>query len=142
MLFEIFGESLNRRLNGPTRSIAQRAKRLALDVVAEIEHQLRVLETTATVIDPFENFHEPVSAFTTRRTPPARLVFIKLSQIFRRLEDVTRLVHHDEPTRAHTRSSRNESFVIHAHIFADDLIGAHDVDRRAARNHGFELLAV
>src|SRR6185503_19662203 len=34
-----------------------------------------------------------------------------------------------------------EPFIVHAHIFPDDLIGAHDVDGRAAGNHGLQLLA-
>src|SRR6185436_5149984 len=97
---------------------------------------------SAAVLDSLENLHQPIRAFTTRRTPATGLVFIKLSQIFCRLEDINGLIHYDEATRSDTRSRGNETFIIHAHVFPDDLIGAHDVDRRATRNHGFQLLPV
>src|SRR4030095_11929610 len=50
-LLEIFGKSVDRRLNGPGGRITKGTERLALDVVAKIEHQLRVVGLTLSAGD-------------------------------------------------------------------------------------------
>src|SRR5439155_18609956 len=123
---EILRKSLYRRLNWPRRSITQRAERFALDVVAEIQQQFRIFWSPAAVVDALENLHQPISAFAARRAPAARFMFIKLRQILRRFKDIDGLVHHDEAARAHHRTGGDQTFVIHAHVLIDDLVGAHD----------------
>jgi hypothetical protein len=49
MFLKIFRESFYRRLNWPGRSVTQRTERLALDVIAEIEHQLNVFGATTAI---------------------------------------------------------------------------------------------
>src|SRR3989442_4201681 len=129
---EIFRKSLYRRLNWPRRRVTQRAERFALDVVAEIQQQFRIFWSSATDFNALENFHQPISAFATWRAPAARFMFIKLRQVLRRFKNIHGLVHHDEAARAHHRTARDQSFVIHAHVLVDDLVGAHDVNRRAS----------
>jgi len=45
-LLEVFREPFHRRLNRPRRRIAERTKRFAFDVVAEVEQQSRVFNDT------------------------------------------------------------------------------------------------
>src|SRR5437879_1032534 len=99
MLLEILGKSLDRRLNRPRRSVAQRTKRFALDVVAEIQQQLGIFRSPAAAVDALENLHQPISAFAARRTPAARFMFVKLGQVLRRFKDIDGLVHYYETAR-------------------------------------------
>src|SRR5689334_4399644 len=78
---KVLGESLNRGLNGPRRCVSERTKRLAFNVVAKIQKQLDVAFASATAIHTFEDLDQPVGAFATRRTPAARLVLVKFSQV-------------------------------------------------------------
>src|SRR5882757_6630179 len=96
MLLEIFRKPLNCGLDRPSGCITERTKRFAFDVVAEIQQQLRIFRTAAAFLDAIENLDQPVRAFTTRRAPTARLVFVELSQILSRFKDVDSFVHDDE----------------------------------------------
>ena len=71
MLLEIFRKPLDRRLDRPRCRIAQGTKRLAFDVVAKIQHQLRVSGAAVAIRDAPENLYQPVRALATRSTPPA-----------------------------------------------------------------------
>src|SRR5437868_13985984 len=89
---EIFRELLDRRLNRPRSGITERAERFAFDVVAQIKNQLRIFRSSLTASDAFENFDEPIRAFTTGRAPATGFVLVQFDQILRCLEGVNRLV--------------------------------------------------
>src|SRR4029077_4393598 len=55
MFFKVFRKTLYRRLNRPRCGIAQRTKRLALDVVTEVKQQLRVFRSATAARNAFEN---------------------------------------------------------------------------------------
>src|SRR5438067_3170547 len=95
-LLEIFRKSLNRRLNRPRRGVAQRTKRFAFNVVAEIQEQLNVVFVSAAAFNAFENLYQPVGPFATGRAPTARFMLVEFSQVHRRFKYIYSLIHHDE----------------------------------------------
>src|ERR1043165_3591648 len=127
-LLKIFRKPLNCRLNGPAPRVAERTEQFALDVVAKIQKQLNIAFTAATGLNALEDLYQPIRSFATGRTPTARLVLVELSQVLRRFEHIDSFVHHDETARADHRTRCDQAFVMHADIFADDLIGADDVN--------------
>src|SRR4029450_7229421 len=88
---------------------------------------------------PVEDLVEPARAFATRRTPPARLVFVKMGDVARRLEDVGGLVHDDHAARAEHRPCGGDRLVIERDFLA--LFGGQDRNRRAAWDACFEPAA-
>src|SRR6185436_3094584 len=96
MLPEIFRKPFNRGLNGPCRRISERTERLSLNVVAKIQHQLCVFQTTLASINAFENFYKPISTFSAWRAPATRFVFVKLGQVLGRLKNINRFIHDDK----------------------------------------------
>src|SRR5215204_260692 len=136
---EVFGKLLDGRLYGPRGGVAERAETLPLDVVHDVQEELRVVGAAFTRLDALEDLDQPVGALAAGSAPAARLVLVELGQVLGGLEDVHRLVHHDKAARADRRAGGDQPLVVHPHVLPHDVGGRHDVDRRAAGDDGFQL---
>src|SRR5699024_7547477 len=101
-------ELFDRRLYRPCRGIAERTKRLALDVVADVQEELCILGPAAACRYTVKNLNAPVCTLAARCTPTARLVLIKLAEVFGRFHNVDRFVHHDHAACAKHRACSYE----------------------------------
>src|SRR5215204_4466873 len=107
---EVFGKLLDGRLYGPRGGVAERAETLPLDVVHDVQEELRVVGATFTRLDALEDLDQPVGALAAGSAPAARLVLVELGQVLGGLEDVHRLVHHDKAARADRRAAGDDGF--------------------------------
>src|SRR5687767_13561270 len=73
---KVLGELLDGRLDGPRRGVAERAETLALDVVHDVEEELRVVGPPLAGLDALEDLDEPVGALAAGRAPAAGLVLV------------------------------------------------------------------
>src|SRR5262245_27866534 len=121
---EVITEIDDPRRYGVSRRVAERAETLAENLVGHVIKQFDVARAPFVTMHPVEDFIEPARAFATRRTPPARLVFVKMGDVARRLEDVSRLVHDDHAAGAEHRPGGGDRFVIERDLLA--LFGGQD----------------
>src|ERR1700694_5710917 len=76
---EVFvAKELDRRDDRACRAVAQRAERLAVDGVGDIEQRLKVLCGSATGLQTPQDLGQPVGAFPARCALAAGLVFVEL----------------------------------------------------------------
>src|SRR4051812_6453265 len=80
--------------------VAERAQRLARDVVADAHQEIDVAHLSFAAVDAGKNLVEPVAAFTTRRALAARLVLVKVEKVAGRPDHAGGLVHHDDAGRS------------------------------------------
>ncbi len=71
---------------------AERAEAFSFNVVADVEHQLRVLGAAFAYRDAVEYLDEPVRTFAARCAPAAGFVFIEFGQILGCVHDIDGLV--------------------------------------------------
>ena len=128
-----------RRQRRRRRGVAERAQRLADDVVADADEQIDVAHLAFAVLDPREDLEQPVAAFAARRALAARLVLVEVQQVLRRPHHAGGLVHDDDARRAQHRSGLGHVVEGRGDV---ELIGQQDRHRRAAGDDRLELVAV
>src|SRR5262249_14910267 len=74
----LIAERLDRREYGRRRGIAERAERLAEDVVGDRQQEIDIARLAFTALDLPQHPVEPVAALPARRALPARLVFVEM----------------------------------------------------------------
>src|SRR4029078_2402664 len=74
VLVDLLLEVLDQRLHGPDRRVPQRAERVAADVLADREEELRVAVAPLAVLEAPQQQLEPVRPFAAGRALAARLV--------------------------------------------------------------------
>src|SRR5271155_1642064 len=92
---------LQEALHGPRRRIPERADRVTLDPVCDIEQKSQVLAPSLTRNDALEHAVEPTRAFAARRALTAGLRIIKARQSLERAHHAGGLVHDDDGAGAH-----------------------------------------
>src|ERR1039458_5521320 len=114
--FELTAVFCDERLHGPRGGFAERANRLAVDVVGNIPEQIHVFGTTMALPDAVEHLFHPQRAFTAGRALAARLVRVKLRHIERALHDVDRIIEHNNATRTGHRAGFAQRLEIKRHV--------------------------
>ncbi len=132
-------EVLDRRQRRRRRGVAERAQRLADDVVADADQQVDVAHLPFAVLDPRQDLVEPVAAFAARRALAARLVLVEVQQVRRRPHHAGRLVHDDDAGRAEHRAGLRHVVEAGRDV---ELIGQQDRHRRSAGDDRLQLVAV
>src|SRR4029077_7988383 len=67
-------------LHRPHGEIAERAKRLALDPVADLPQQVEVVGLTVAALDLLEDLYQPARPLAAGRALPAGLVLVELGR--------------------------------------------------------------
>ena len=133
-------EVLQRRERRRRLGVAERAQRLARDVVrrrSSSRSRSRISPSPRSIF--VQDLEQPVAALAARRALAARLVRVEVHQVHRRPHHARRLVHDDDAGGAEHRSG-----LLHGVEAGRDveLIGQQDRHRRSAGNHRLELVAV
>ena len=134
---ELGAEVLHRRQRRRRRGVAERAQRLADDVVADADQQVDVAHLPFAALDPGEDLEQPVAALAARRALAARLVLVEMQQVARRPHHAGRLVHHDDAGRAEHRPRLRHVVEAGRDV---ELIGQQDRHRRSAGDDRLELM--
>ena len=85
-------EQLHRRQHGRRRRVAERAQRLADDVVGDAEQQVEILRLPFPALEARQQLEQPVAALAARRALAARLVAVEVQQVHRQPHHADRVV--------------------------------------------------
>src|SRR5881392_1963244 len=98
LIFELLHEAQHR----PGARFAEGANRPALDVLRDVQQVIGVLFASVTVREAMQRFRHPERTLPARRALAATLVRVELGYVGQRLDDVGRVVYHDNgPRTAH-----------------------------------------
>src|SRR6185437_16120659 len=139
-VLELVAIVLDEALYGPRRGIAERADRMALDVICDVDEHRHVLAAALAGEDSLQHAVEPASALAAGRTLAAGLRHVEPRDALEHAHHAGGLVHHDDRRGAEGRARRAQRVVVHVDI--DDLIAGHDGNRQSAGNHGLQLAAL
>jgi hypothetical protein len=105
MRFSISGGNADQALDRPGRRVAERADRVAFDLLGHVEQHVDLALLGAALGHALHHAPHPAGALAARRALAAALVLVEIGQPRDRLDDVGRLVHHDHRRRAEARAS-------------------------------------
>src|SRR3546814_8523099 len=95
---DLFGaEVADQALDRPGGRVAQRADRVALDLLGDLEQRIDLARLGVAGTQPFHHAPHPAGAFATRGALAATLVLVKMRDATDRADDVGRL-RSEEPT--------------------------------------------
>src|SRR5436305_3683698 len=129
VLVDLVLEALDQRLHRTDRRVAQGAERVAADVRADREEDLRIALRPLAVLDPLEHQLHPVRPLAAGRALPARFVVEELREPRNRPHHAGGVVHHDDRRRAEHRARLGHRVEVHLDV---DLVRLEDRRRRAA----------
>ena len=99
-------EMADQALDRPGRRVAERADRVAFDLLGHILEQQSISDSSASPLHhALHHPLHPAGAFAARRALAAALMHVEMRQPRDRRDDVGRLVHHDHGRRAEAGSS-------------------------------------
>mmetsp|Transcript_21192 Transcript_21192/g.62619 ORF Transcript_21192/g.62619 Transcript_21192/m.62619 type:complete len:254 (-) Transcript_21192:701-1462(-) len=125
-------------LHGPCGRVAQRADRVALDLLADFHEHVDLLQLGVTRDHAVHDLVHPGGALAAWRALAAALVRVELGEAADRSHNVSRLVENRDRRGAQARAHVLEGVKVHEHIVAG-LLG-HDGHGRAARDHSQEVV--
>src|SRR3546814_10721858 len=111
---------------------------MALDLGADVEQQIDLLDRRIADDHPLHDAPEPPGALATGRALAAALVHVEFRQAGDRTDDVGRPVHDDDGGGAETAALRSQAVEIHEDGVADLL--RQQRRRRTAGDHGEEIV--
>ena len=110
-------------LDRPGRGVAERADRVALDLLGDVEQHVDLALLRAALGHARHHPPHPAGAFAAGRALAAALVLVEIRQPRDRAHDVGRLVHHDHRRGAEAGAQLAQRIEIHRAV--DDLRGRH-----------------
>src|SRR5580704_15384910 len=119
-LLDLLTEMPDKTLHWPSRRIAKRADRVALDLRSDFEQHVDLAPLRAAFRHAGHDTPEPARAFPARRALAAALVLIEIANPGDRPHDVGRLVHHDDGGRAEPGFQLLQGIEIHRRV--DDFV--------------------
>src|SRR5271166_1568201 len=128
---------LHETLHGPRRRVAERADRVALDSIGNVDEHRQVLASALPRENPVEHAIEPTRALAARRALAAGLGHIEARQALERAHHAGGFVHHDHRPGADRGAGLSQGIIVHVDVL--NRRRRQHVDRGAARNHGLEL---
>src|ERR1700760_4385141 len=95
-VFELVPEVLDEALHGPRGGVTQRADRMALNAVRDVDQQGQILGAPLALDDPKQHAVHPSGALAARRTLTAGLGHVEACQALERPHHAGGLVHDDD----------------------------------------------
>ena len=141
-------EMADQPLHRPHRAVGQRADRVALDLVGDVEQHVDLRDRGVAFDHALHDPPHPAAALAAWGALAAALVLVEFRQPRDRLHDVGRFVHHDDRGGAEPALHGDQAVEIHQHRLADrfrqdrhrgaagDDRRADCPSRRARRRHG------
>src|SRR6186713_489123 len=121
VILELIAEVLHEALHGPRRGVAERADRVTLDLVRDVDEHVELLLATLPALDATDDAVHPARAFAAGRALPAGLGVVEARDALENPHHAGRLVHDDDGARAERRSGRTHRVVVHRD--RHDLVG-------------------
>src|ERR1035441_3460519 len=94
--FEFAAVLCDEGFHRPCGGFAKRANCFTVDVIGDVPQQIHVFGTTVALLDAVEHLLHPQRAFAAGRALAARLVRVKLRDIKRALNDIDRVIKHND----------------------------------------------
>src|SRR5690606_35772975 len=136
-VLELVPEVLDEALHGPSGCIAERADRVAFDLVRDIDEHVEVLLAALARQDSAQHAIHPAGAFAARRALTARFGVVEPRDALQDAHHAGGFVHHDHRTGAERRADLAQTVVVHRDVHHD--LAWHDRHRGSAGNHRLEL---
>ena len=111
---------------------------MPLDLPRHRLQRVDLIDRRTTLHHAVHHPHHPARSFAARRALPAAFMLVELAEPGDRLDDVGRLVHHDNRRRAETRLHFAQTVEIHQDGVAGRLVQHRH--RRAARDHREQIV--
>ena len=102
---DLRAEMRDQALDRPGRGVAERADRVALDLLGNVEQHVDLALVRAALGHAADHAPHPARALAARRALAAALVLVEIAEPGDGADDVGRLVHHDDRRRAEARSA-------------------------------------
>ena len=131
-------EMPDQALYRPDTTISQRTDRVTFDLLGDIPEHIDFLNLGVSGDHAGHHPIDPAHAFTARRTLTATLMPVEMAQTGNRLDDIGRLVHHDDRRRAQPGFVFTQGVKIHQDVVTDIL--RQTGGGRATRDHGEEIV--
>ena len=135
---DLVTEMRDQALDRPRRSVAERADGVALDLLRHFEQHVDFALVGAAFGHAAQDAPHPARAFAAGRALAAALVLVEIGNAGNRPDQIGRLVHHDHGGGAEAGAKLAEAVEVHRRV--DDLLGRHHAHRRAAGDHGLQVV--
>src|SRR5690606_23845848 len=114
--FDLVTEVTDQPLNGPGRSVAERADGVAFHLLGHLKQQIDFALLRLAPNEPFHDAPHPACAFPTRRALSAAFVLVEVGDAGDGLDDVGGLIHDDDAGGAKPRLDLRQSVKIHRQV--------------------------
>jgi hypothetical protein len=96
VMFIFFTEEFDTACDGTGSGIAQRAERLATDVIADIHEQIDIALPAIAMLNAMENFGQPVGSFAARSAFTTGFIAVEFRHAQHGVNNARILVHHND----------------------------------------------
>src|ERR1700679_265904 len=108
----------NEALNGPSRSIAVRADRVAFDFLGDLEQRIDFSDFGLPTHHALHDAPEPAGAFAAGRALAATFMHVEMAEAGDGIDNIGRFIHHDEAGSTEAGFRFAQAVKIHQHRFA------------------------
>ena len=120
-LFNFMAEVADEPLDRPCRGIAKRADCVPFDLFGHAQQHVDILMARIALGHLFHHAPHPAGAFAAWRTLAAAFVLVEIADARDRLDEISRLVHHDDRRRA--KAGFQVAQRVEVHLGVHDLMG-------------------
>src|ERR1043166_8153366 len=138
--FKLIAKFFNECRRGHGCRIAEETDRVAHDIAAYVEDQIKIARFPFTILDAVKDLFHPMATFAARAALAARFVGEETRDVPSCVHHAGRIVHDDDPTGTEQTAGRRHRFVIEVDLF--DFLRPQHRHRGAAGNDGFEFSTV